>query len=82
MHLCVEFFDEICLTSRCEFRYSAESEPEGFLTMKERAVQNFFFTEEWVFQMEKECFQQEYFYPFQFILKPVIHFFFENVLHR
>ena len=49
MHLCVEFFDGNCHTCKCEFTYSAESEPEGFLTMKERAVQTFLFNTEWDF---------------------------------
>ena len=31
MHLRVEFFDAICHICRCEFTYSAESEPEDFL---------------------------------------------------
>ena len=49
MHLCVEFLGVNCHTCRCEFTYSAESEPEGFLTINERAVQTFFFNKEWDF---------------------------------
>ena len=56
MHLCVEFVDVNCHTRRCKFTQSAKSEPEGFLTMSERAVQIFFFIKEWDFQTEKERF--------------------------
>ena len=71
MHLCVEFLDVNCHTCRCKFTQSAESEPEGFLTMIERAVQTFFFYNEWDFQTEKKRFHQKHFCVFQFILKPV-----------
>ena len=49
MHLCAKFFDAKCHTCKCEFTYCAESEPEGFLTMKKRANQTFFFNTEWDF---------------------------------
>ena len=49
MCFCVEVFDGNGHTRRCEFTYSAESEPEGFLTMNERVVQTFFFNKEWDF---------------------------------
>ena len=49
MHLCVEFFDANCHTCKCEFTHGAKSEPQGFLPMKERAVQTFLFNMEYDF---------------------------------
>ena len=60
MHLSFEFFfDAKHHTCRCEFTNGAESEPDGFLTMEERDIQNFSLPRNSNY-MEKERFQHKY----------------------